>query len=84
MDSQAIVLVALAIMAVLGFAVGRWWALVLPVVVVPLVYLGLDRGWWGSGLGDGWEYAAALALVLAIAATAAGTLLGRTARRALS
>ena len=84
MGSQAIASLALGIMAVLGLVVGGWWALVIPVVAVPLVYLGLDRGWWGSGLGDGWEYAAALALVLAIAATAAGILIGRLARSARS
>ena len=63
-----------------AFFVGRWWSLVLPFAVVPIFYLGLDRGWWGSGLGDGWQYVMVFVLALAIGAAAVG-LAGRALTR---
>lgn len=56
-DPAVIVFGTVAGVAVAALVVGRWWALALPFVVVPLVYLGVGRGWWGAGLGDGWEFA---------------------------
>ena len=72
---------ALAVaLGLLGLAVGRWWLLAAPFLVVPAFYLGLDRGWWLDGLGDGWQYALALVLALCVAATGAGIALGAAAR----
>lgn len=50
----------------------RWSTLALPAVVVPLFYLGLRYGWWGDGVGDGWQLVA-LAVTLAGVAVAAAT-----------
>jgi hypothetical protein len=71
---------ALGVFFIAGFATGRWWALAVPVLGVPLVYLGLDRGWLGGGLGDGWEYAAVLAFIVAVVVTCGGVVAGRFAR----
>ena len=67
-DPSVIIVGAIAGVAVAAFAAGTRWALALPFVVVPLVYLGFGRGWWGAGLGDGWEFAMAGVLVLAVGA----------------
>ncbi len=64
--------VAVASLALAAFVIGRTWSLVLPLPVVPAFYLGLDRQWWGDGLGDGWQFAFVLALALGVAATAVG------------
>jgi hypothetical protein len=75
-----VIYVALAVFFIAGFAIGRWWALVVPLLGISLVYLGLDRGWFGTGLGDGWEYAAVLALMVAVVVTCGGVVAGRLAR----
>lgn len=36
-----------------ALVVRRWWALIVPLVAVPLYYVGLRHGWWGHGVGDG-------------------------------
>lgn len=54
--------------------------LVAPLFGVPAFYLGLEREWWGYGLGDGWQYAMFAVLTVAVLVTAAGV----TLRRALS
>jgi hypothetical protein len=69
-----------AALGVLGFVSGRSWMLLAPLFAVPVFYLGLDREWWGYGLGDGWQYAMFGVLAIAVVATAAGVIL----RRALS
>lgn len=69
--------VGLISLAAAGFVVGRLWALFLPIVVVPILYLGADQGWWGNGLGDGWYFAMAFVLLVALVATAAGTVMRR-------
>ena len=60
-----------------GLATRRWTALALPVVGWPLLYLGLDQGWWGNGLGDGWQYVAAAALFVGVVSTVLLVGLGR-------
>lgn len=82
MDLDAIVLVAVAGLGVAGFVVGRWWVLGLPAIVVPILYIGANYGWWGGGLGDGWQFALVFVLVLAITATGAGLAARATLRRA--
>ena len=42
----------------------------MPFAVVPGVYLGAHNGWWGSGLGNGWQYAMAGVLTVAVVVTA--------------
>lgn len=55
-----------------GAAVGRWWAALLPLVGWPLFVLGRYAEWWGSGVGDGWEYGLALLTVGGVVATLIG------------
>jgi len=76
MPETGLVLVVSAL-GVLGFLAGRWWMLLAPFFAVPAFYLGLDREWWGYGLGDGWQYAMFAVLTIAVLATAAGVALRR-------
>jgi hypothetical protein len=63
-----------------GLLIGRWVALVIPAVVIPLFYIGLRYGWWGYGVGDGWQYIAVAVTIVVMAAT--GTVvLSRAVRR---
>jgi hypothetical protein len=80
-DAAVIIFSAVAGVAAAAFAVGRWWALALPFVVVPLVYLGLGRGWWGAGLGDGWGFAMVGVLALAVGAASVAVAVRTLARR---
>lgn len=48
----------------------RWLALLLPVIGWPLFYVGLNRGWWGHGTGDGWQYLAVLMTSIGVVMTA--------------
>ena len=77
-----IIFSAVAGVAVAAFVAGRRWALALPFGVVPLVYLGLGRGWWGgAGLGDGWEFALLGVLALAVGAASVAVAVRALARR---
>ena len=72
--------VAIAMVALVAFAVGRMWILGFAFVVVPMIYVGLGRGWWGHGLGDGWGVVMVLVLALAVGAASIG-LAGRSLTR---
>lgn len=61
-----LILISLAI----GGATRRWDALAIPVVLIPLYYVGLRLEWWGSGVGDGWQFAGALITLATTVATA--------------
>ena len=62
-----------------GGVIRRWSALALPLVGWPAFYLVLDQGWWGNGLGDGWQYVAAALLLVGVVTTAALVALARWA-----
>lgn len=63
------------------FAIGRWWALVPPVLFWPVVWLGLKAGWWDPGTeGDANAILAALA-VIGLFVVALGGYLGVAARK---
>ena len=68
------VFAVVAVSMVVAFVVGRWWVLICPLVVVPMFYLGADRGWWGNGLGDGWQYVMVFGVALAVASGTVGVL----------
>ena len=75
-----VALVAIVIASpLIAFAVGRWWTLVLPIAALVILYTGLNAGWWGHGVGDGWQFAMLLFVGLGVLAAA----LGVWARRAL-
>ena len=65
-------LAVVAVSMVFAFVVGRWWVLICPLLVVPTFYLGLDQGWWGKGVGDGWQYVMVFALALALGSATVG------------
>lgn len=70
----AIALIAVAA-AVVGALVGRWMVAI-PVTLAWIVYsVGLDLGWWGNGVGDGWVAAAALGALAATLGATAGVAL---------
>jgi hypothetical protein len=64
-----------------GLLIGRWVALVIPAVVIPLFYIGLRYGWWGYGVGDGWPLLAIVFTIVVIAATGGAVVLSRAVRR---
>jgi len=63
--------------AFVGVLVGRWWVLIVPLVVVPVLYIGSDQGLWGYGLGDAWQVAMMFVLTFALVITAAAISLRR-------
>jgi hypothetical protein len=60
-----------------GLFARRWIVLLLPAIGWPLFFLGLNRGWWGYGTGDGWQYGLALALTIGLITTALAIAAGR-------
>ena len=46
--------------AIVSLFLGRPWLLLVPLLGWPLFFLGLSMEWWGYGVGDGWQFAAAL------------------------
>ena len=74
---EAVWIAALVGCALVGVLVGRWWVLIVPLSVVPVLYVGTLQGWWGYGLGDGWEVCVIFALTFALAITAAAITLSR-------
>ena len=72
----------LILFPLIGAATRRWSALLLPAVGWPLCYLGLNRGWWGNGTGDGWQYAALLITALGVVSTGLAVAATRARRRA--
>jgi hypothetical protein len=68
---EAVFIAAWVGFPVVGLLVGRWWALIVPLLVVPLQFLGTAQGWWGYGLGDAAGPAMILGLAFALMITAA-------------
>jgi len=67
---EAIAVTLLIAFPVAGAILRRWTALTLPLVGWPLFYLGLDQGWWGYGLGDGWQDSAVALTLVGVVTTA--------------
>ena len=74
---EAVLAGLLTALALIAFASGRGWVLILPFVAVPAFYVGLHQGWWGDGLGDRWHLVAFGLLALAVGVTAAGVFVRR-------
>jgi hypothetical protein len=64
-----------------GFAIPRWFAVPAVSALVPLYMLGLSQGWWGTGVGDGWQYGLAIGIAVAAIGAAAGVLARRSKQR---
>jgi hypothetical protein len=76
---DAVLVLLLIAFPLVGFATRRWLALVLPAIAWPTLYVGLDRGWWGTGTGDGWQYVALAATAAGVASTALAVAVARKA-----
>ena len=75
-----IAVIAVAFVAALvGFLTRRWIVSAAAVAVWPVYFFGVLGGWWGSGVGDGWQIGLIAATVLAAVAGAAGVLVRRFA-----
>ena len=81
MDVDVAVPVLLAVLAVSAALIRRWWALVVPLAAVPFLYAGLRNGWWGDGVGEGWQYAAVMVTAVGLLASALGVVVGRALAR---
>jgi hypothetical protein len=71
---EVVLVVILAASAVVAFGIGRWGAVLIPIAVIGAFYAGLNAGWWGYGVGDGWQFA--MVGVMAIGVLAAGVGVG--------
>jgi hypothetical protein len=74
---EAIFVTLLVAFPLAGLLSRRWSALALPLLGWPLFYLGLQQGWWGNGIGDMWQYAAAGVLLAGVLSTALAVGLAR-------
>jgi hypothetical protein len=72
---EAVVIALFVLLALSGVVIGRWWTLILPIVVWPVYFLGLARDWWGHGMGDGWQYGAVMIVAASVTLTALGVAL---------
>ncbi len=68
----------LIVFPLLGILTRRWLVVVLPLVVWPIFYAGLNRGWWLNGTGDGWQVACASFTVIGVISTAFAVLIARS------
>jgi hypothetical protein len=75
--ADKIVVLATAGLFLSALVVGRRWLLLVPAIGVPLVFLGLILGWWGYGVGDGWQVLIIVWVLVGMLAVAAGLLLRR-------
>jgi hypothetical protein len=74
---EAAVVALLIAFPLVGLLARRWRVMLLPAVGWPLFYVGLDQGWWGSGLGDGWQLAAIVLTAVGLVTTAVAIALPR-------
>jgi hypothetical protein len=74
---HGVVAALLVIFPLIGLAARRWLAVLLPAFGWPLYYLGLNRGWWGYGTGDGWQFVGAGLTAVGIIATALAVAVAR-------
>jgi hypothetical protein len=80
-DATVVVPLLLGVLFVFAALIHQWWVTALPLTLIPLFYAGLAKGWWGAGVGDGWQFVAAAATVLALLAATLGVEAGRVLSR---
>jgi hypothetical protein len=54
----------------IGALTRRWLAVAFPLLGWPLFYVGLNRGWWFYGTGDGWQRIAVVLTLAGVVTTA--------------
>lgn len=59
----------LIVFPLIGVLARRWLVVAMPLVAWPIFYVGMNRGWWLYGTGDGWQYVARFFTVLGVATT---------------
>ena len=64
----------------IGALTRRWIAVALPLVGWPIYYIGMNRGWWLNGTGDGWELIARSMTAIGLVTTAAAVGIARSIR----
>jgi hypothetical protein len=80
-DVNVAVPLLLALVSVVAAFVRQLWIVALPLVAFPLFYAGLRQGWWGDGVGDGWQYVAVLVMIVGVLGSLLGVALGRFVTR---
>ena len=78
---MAILIAVMALSAALGFASRRLAAVAVAAAAVVVFYVGLDSGWWGDGVGDGWQTVMAAMVILNVLLTAAAVTVARIRHR---
>jgi hypothetical protein len=79
---EVVVVLLFVGVALAAAVIGRRWTLALPLIVWPIWFLGLAQDWWGYGMGDGWQYGAALIILVSLASVAVLLVLRSFARSA--
>jgi hypothetical protein len=69
---EVVLVVILAASAVVAFGIARLWAVVIPIAAIGAFYVGLNAGWWGNGVGDGWQFVMAGVMAVGVLAAAIG------------
>ena len=82
MDVGVVVPLLLVLLAVIAALIRQWWVVVLPLLAVPLFFAGLRNGWWGDGVGDGWQYVAVSVTIFGLLGSVLGVAVGRFLARA--
>jgi hypothetical protein len=75
---MALFVVLLLVFPLVGLLTRSWASILAPLVGWPCFYIGLDRGWWGDGTGDGWQVLLIILTVVGVATTIAGVAVGRS------
>lgn len=74
---EAAVYSLLIVFPLIGVLARRWPVVVLPLAGWPIFYIGLTKGWWLDGTGDGWQINALFFTLFGTASTAAAVGLAR-------
>ena len=75
---MALFLALLLVFPLVGLLTRSWTSILAPLVGWPCFYLGLDRGWWGDGTGDGWQVLLIILTAVGVATTIACVAVGRS------
>lgn len=71
------IIIPTAALFLAAMLLGRIWLFIVPVIGWPVVFLGLNLGWWGYGVGDGWQFWMLMWILVGVAAVGLGLALHR-------